>query len=66
MAMIENTFFTSASILLRYEEDAIRVADIEKVNSSFCKRKLYWRIVKTCMDPMEAMKHISLYYTNNL
>ena len=39
MALIENTFFTSAYILIRYEEDAIQVADIIKVEFIILQKK---------------------------
>jgi hypothetical protein len=39
---------------------------LKKLNPSLCKRNLYRRIVKMCMNQMETMKHISLYYTNSL
>jgi hypothetical protein len=47
MAPIENTFFTSAYILILYEEDAIRVADIEKVELINLQKKA---LLENCKD----------------
>ena len=47
MAPIENKFFTSAYILLRYEEDTIQVADIEKVEFIILQKKAQ---LENCKD----------------
>lgn len=63
MALIENTFFTFALLLL-YEEDAIQVADIEKVESIIMQKKK--ALLKNCKDVHESdgsyETHITILY----
>jgi len=59
MALIENTFFASAYILLRYEEDAIQVADHA---SSIADKaiKLKGKIPEKSLQKIDKMSHLAL------